>query len=147
MKAGFEVLTNFFSYAWDFFIHIFVPTDEQWSDIQEDYTKMGDTLQAHIPFVGLFSEELKKAQDTVENTDFLVINIPSFSYQGSGGIGVTTGEQKVINVGQAYEPYRAYIRGGLFLIVVGLAFVYIIKYVLNFGQTQTRTEVTKGGKD
>lgn len=97
---------------------------------------MGDTLKSHLPFIGLFSEELKKAQDTVEKTDFLVINMPSFNYSGSGGIAVNTGEQKVVNVGQAYEPYRAYVRGGLFLIVVGMAFVYIIKYVLNFGSSQ-----------
>ena len=131
----------------EFFYNIFVPTDDQWSDIQNDYTQIGDTLKSHIPFVGLFSEELKKAQETVAKTDFLVITMPRFSYSGSGGIGVSTGEQKVINVGEAYEPYRAYVRGGLLLIVVGLAFVYIIKHVLNFGQTHASQQVLQGGKE
>ena len=124
---------DFFGKLLEFFIHVFIPTDEQWKEIGDEYIAMGETVKAHIPFVGLFSEELKKAQETVAKTDFLVITMPSFSYQGSGGIGVTTEEQKVINVGEAYEPYRAYIRGGLFLIVVGLASVYLIKYILNFG--------------
>lgn len=124
----------------DFFIHIFVPTEEQWAEIGKDYEQMGDTIKNHIPFIGLFSEELKKAQETVAKTDFLVITIPSFSFS-SGGIGVSTEEQKVINVGQAYEPYRAYVRGALFLIVVGLAFVYLIKYILNYGKTGGDTNV------
>lgn len=70
--------------------------------------------------------------------------MPSFSYSGSGGIGVTTSEQKVINVGEVYEPYRAYVRGGLLLIVVGLAFVYIIRYILNYGSTQGGSNVISG---
>ncbi len=147
VKNIFSWLGNFFVDLLNFFYHVFVPTDDQWSDIQNDYTQIGDTLQSHIPFVGLFSEELKKAQETVSKTDFLVITMPSFSYSGSGGIGVYTGEQKVINVGEAYEPYRAYVRGGLLLIVVGLAFVYIIKHVLNFGQTHASQQVVKGGND
>lgn len=143
-KNIFSWLGNFFQDLWDFFIHIFVPTDEQWNDIGNDYTQMGDTVKSHIPFVGLFSEELKKAQETVSKTDFLVITIPSFNYTGSGGIGVNTSEQKVINVGQAYEPYRSYVRGGLLLIVVGLAFVYIIRYILNYGTTQGGSNVIEG---
>lgn len=115
-----------------FFYHIFLPTDAQWSDIQADYSKIGDSLKSHIPFVSEFSEQLKKAQETVNNSDFLVIKMPSFSYSGSGGIGVNTSEQKVINVGEAYEPFREYVRGALFLIVVGLGFVYLIKHTLNF---------------
>lgn len=147
IKDIFSWLGNFFVDLLEFFYNIFVPTDNQWSDIQNDYTQIGDTLKSHIPFVGLFSNELKKAQETVAKTDFLVITMPSFSYSGSGGIGVSTVEQKVINVGEAYEPYRAYVRGGLLLIVVGLAFVYIIKYVLNFGQTHASQQVVQGGKE
>ena len=121
-------------------MHIFVPTDEQWAEIENDYTQLGETVKSHIPFVGLFSEELKKAQETVAKTDFLVITIPSFSFN-SGGVGVSTSEQKVVNVGQIYEPYRAYVRGGLLMIVVGLAFVYLIKYVLRYGQVHSGQNV------
>ena len=142
----FNWLGSFFTSLWDFFIHLFIPTDEQWGDIQHDYEQIGDTVQAYIPFVGLFSEELKKAQETVAKTDFLVITMPSFNYSGSGGIGVNTDEQKVINVGQVYEPYRAYVRGGLLMIVVGLAFVYLIKYVLRYGDVHSGQNIhTDGG--
>ena len=127
----FDFTANFFKSLLDFFLHIFIPSDSQWEEIKQDYVKIGDTVKSHIPFVSLFSEELKKAQETVEKTDFLVINIPSFDY-AAGGIGVSTGEQKCINVGQKYEPYRTYVRGGLFLIVVGLGFVYLIKHFLNY---------------
>lgn len=136
-----EWFGNFFTNLVDFFIHIFVPTEEQWAEIKDEYIDIGDTLGRHIPFVGLFSEELKKAQETVEKTDFLVITIPEIKL-GSGLIGVNTEEHKVINVSEAYEPYRAYIRGGLFLIVIVLVFVYLIKYVLRYGEVQM-----KGGKE
>lgn len=142
-----EWFGNFFSSLFEFIYHIFVPTEEQWAEIENDYKEIGETVNNHIPFIGLFSEELKKAQETVEKTDFLVITVPSFSYSGSGGIGVTTGEQKVINVGQAYEPYRAYIRGFLFLIVVGLAFVYVIRYVLNYGSIGSSNHIDTSGGD
>lgn len=137
---------DFFVNLLEFIKNIFIPTDEQWQEIGDDYILMGETVKSHIPFVGLLSEELKKAQETVAKTDFLVITMPSFSYQGSGGIGVTTEEQKVINVGQVYEPYRAYIRGGLLLIVVGLAFVYLIKYILNSGASQSINPSINTGK-
>lgn len=143
-KQIFTFIGNFFSDMWDFFYHFFVPTDEQWKELEGDYASIGDTIKNHIPFVGLLSEELKKAQDTVEKTDFLIITVPSFSYQGSGGIGVSTDEQKVINVGQAYEPYRAYIRGFLFLIVVGLAVVYLIRYILNYGSIGSVGSINSG---
>lgn len=144
LKTLFTWLEDFFTSLRDFFYHIFVPTDEQWSEIENDYKQMGETVKSHIPFIGLFSEELKKAQATVEKTDPLVIRIPSFNYSGSGGIGVQTGT-KEINLTQAYEPYRAYVRGFLLLVVVALAFVYIIKYVLNYGVTSgTQSGVDTG---
>lgn len=123
--------------------NLFVPTDEQWSQIEEEHKQLSDTVKAHIPFVGLFSEELEKAQEAVEKTDPLIIRIPSFDYSGSGGIGVSTGT-KEINLTAVYEPYRAYIRGFLFLVVVALAFVYIVKYVLNYGVTDIGNNINVG---
>ena len=151
LKTLFTWIGNFFNDMWDLIYHIFVPTDEQWEDIGNDYKQMGDTVKSHVPFVGLFSDELKKAQATVEKTDPLVIRIPTFNYSGSGGIGINTGT-KEINLTQVYEPYRAYVRGFLLLVVVALAFVYIIKYVLNYGVTSgTNSGVDtgngKGGDD
>lgn len=145
LKEPLEWLGNFFSNLLDFVIHIFIPTEEHWSDITEDYSDMGSAISEHIPFVSLFSEELEKAQETVEQTNPLIVRIPSFSYSGSGCIGVTT-DTKEINLSEFYEPYRVYIRGFLFLIVVGLAFVYIIKYVLNYGKTQSGVKVIDYGR-
>lgn len=141
----FSWLGNFFSALWEFVYHIFIPTDDQWAEITNDYNQVGETLKSHIPFISLFSEELKKAQATVEKTDPLIIRIPSFSYSGSGGIGVDTGT-KEINLTAIYEPYRIYIRGFLFLVVVALAFVYIIKYVLNYGVTSAGQNINTGDR-
>ena len=140
----FSWLGNFFDELLNAFVHAFIPTDEQWDEIEADHQAMGEAVKNHLPFISFFSEELKKAQETVEKTDFLIITIPSFNYTGSGGIGVNTAEQKVVNVGQAYEPYRAYIRGFLFLIVVGLAFVYVIRYILNYGVSGISSGIDTG---
>lgn len=139
----FEWLGNFFVNLLEFVYHIFIPTDSQWSELASDYSQMGETVKSHLPFVGLFSEELKKAQASVEKTDPLIIRIPGYNYSGSGGIGVST-NTKEINLTQVYEPYRAYIRGFLLLIVVALAFVYIIKYVLNYGQVSAGQNIDTG---
>ena len=139
-------LGNFFGELRNFFLSIFVPTSEQWASIQDDYSSMGETINSHIPFIGLFSDELKNAQQTVEKTDFLVITIPSFSFS-SGGVGVNTSEQHIINIRDKYEPYRIYVRGALLMVVVGMAFVFIIKYVLNVGWGQSLQSISKKGSD
>lgn len=71
--------------------------------------------------------------------------MPSFNYSGSGGIGVNTSEQKVVNVGEVYEPYRSYVRGGLLMIVVGLAFVYLLKYILRYGDVHAGQNINTDG--
>lgn len=139
----FEFLGNFFTKLLDFFIHIFVPTNEQWSEITENQKAIGDTAKAHIPFVSLFSEEYKKAQATVSQNDFLVITIPSFEFS-SGGITINQNESKVINVRDSYEPYRMYIRTSLFFIVVSCAVVFLVKHVLRFNSVYN--ESSGGGE-
>lgn len=88
-----------------------------------------------MPFVSEFTESLENATSNDTNNP-LIINLPSFNYTGSGGIGVSSGNKEV-NLTEVYEPYRVYIRGFLFLLVVGLAFVYIIKHVVKYGETQS----------
>lgn len=150
-KGVFDFIGGFFTDLGNFLQSVFIPTDGQWEDIGQDYTELSNTVQSHMPFISLFSDELRKAQEAVEKTDFLVITIPSFSYSGSGGIGVNTDEQRVINVGQAYEPYRAYVRSFLFILVVGLACVYLVKYILNYGDVSSVVsgivKSSKGGGD
>ena len=135
-----EFVGNFWDNFSNFFIHIFVPTDEQWKEISDNQK----ALKAHLPFVSFFNSEYKKAQETVAQTDFLVINIPEFSFS-SNGISVKTDSQKVINVRDNYEPYRSYVRTLLYYIVVACAFVLIIKHVLNYYGVFDGGNSDKGG--
>ena len=139
-----EFLGDFFENLLDFFIHIFVPTDEQWEEITENQKSIGETAKAHLPFISLFNNEYKKAQETVSQTDFLVITIPEFSFSAVG-ISINSREQKVINVRDKYEPYRAYVRNLLFFIVIACAFVFLIKHVLKF--TSVYNESSGGGEE
>ena len=139
-----EFLGDFFENLLDFFIHIFVPTDEQWEEITENQKSIGETAKAHLPFISLFNDEYNKAQETVSQTDFLVITIPEFSFSG-GGISTIAEEQKVINVRDKYVPYRAYVRNLLFFIVIACAFVFLIKHVLKFRSVYN--ESSGGGEE
>lgn len=95
-----------------------------------------------MPFVTTFSEAFEDAKNlSVSNSDILVIEMPSFSFYGG-----QTEKQVFINVRDSYEPYRSYIRTGLEYIVYVLGIVYLIKYVLNWGQTQANIEVEKSGQ-
>ena len=44
-------LFNGFTTILDFFLHIFVPTEEQWDAIKEDYRDLGEVFKNKIPFV------------------------------------------------------------------------------------------------
>ena len=139
-----EFVGSFWVKISDFFLHIFVPTDEQWEMISENHQNMGESLKSHLPFISLFNSEYKKAQETVAQTDFLVITIPEFSFEG-GGIVAKSDSQKVINVRDKYEPYRAYVRNLLFYIVLACTFVLIIKHVLNYQNVFDNSNSDKGG--
>ena len=60
---------------------------------------------------------------------------------------MNTSEQHIINIRDKYEPYRIYVRGALLMVVVGMAFVFIIKYVLNVGWGQSLQSISKKGSD
>lgn len=135
---------DFFTNLLEFFKNIFVPSDEQWQEITNTQASIGDTVKAHLPFVTLFNSEYKKAQETVSQTDFLVITIPEFSFSG-GGISTSSESQKVINVRDKYEPYRSYVRNLLFFIVIACAFVFVIKHVLKFQGVFDGGNNDKGG--
>lgn len=42
---------NGFATVFDFLLHIFVPTEEQWDAIKEDYRDLGEVFKSKIPFV------------------------------------------------------------------------------------------------
>jgi hypothetical protein len=135
-------ILNFFENLLQLFVNIFVPTDDQWQTIQDKYSLLGDLVTSHLPFVATFQDALEQANNNViSNSDMLVITMPSFSF-----FGVTTEEQKVINVQQAYEPYRQQIRTFLTYIVYSMGIVYIIKYIVGWGQTQANTEVKESSQ-
>ena len=135
-------IVNFVVNFFDNLLHIFVPTSEQWSTIKTRFSGLGDVITSHLPFVSTFKTSLENAQNSVvSNSDMLVITMPSFSFYGG-----QTQEQRVISVRDVYEPYRVQIRTGLTYIVYGLGIVYIIKYILGWGQTQASTEVKESSQ-
>lgn len=134
-----EFFVDFFDNLLSFFIHIFVPTDEQWEIISQSYLDLGDTIKSKLPFVSTFQTSLENAQNQVfSNNDFLNIKMPSFSFYGG-----QTSEQQVVNVRDAYEPYRIKIRSLLALIVYGCGFVYCVKTVLNYNATAAGIETAQ----
>lgn len=134
-----EFFVDFFDNLLSFFIHIFVPTDEQWEIISQSYLDLGDTIKSKLPFVSTFQTSLENAQNQVfSNNDFLNIKMPSFSFYGG-----QTSEQQVVNVRDAYEPYRIKIRSLLSLIVYGCGFVYCVKTVLNYNATASGIETAQ----
>ena len=85
-------------------------------------------ITEHIPFWSFIQSTITDAQNTdIIPSDFLIIEMPSFSYFGG-----QTEKNKYINVLQAYEPYRIQVRGLLLLIVYVCAFVYIIKLITDY---------------
>ena len=134
-----KFFVNFFDNLLSFFIHIFVPTDEQWQIISQSYLDLGDIIKSKLPFVSTFQNSLENAQNQVfSNNDFLNIKMPSFSFYGG-----QTSEQQVVNVRDAYEPYRIKIRSLLSLIVYGCGFVYCVKTVLNYNATAAGLETAQ----
>lgn len=127
--------TNFFIELTDFFIHIFVPSEKQWSAIQEDFNDLNNTFTNHMPFVTFFSDEVEKVKQEVFNEDFLNIKISGWNFN-LGVIHFKTQDYEFTNVLKAYEPYRMSVRTLLTLVVYAMAFVYIIKYFLKYGSTQ-----------
>lgn len=137
-------ISDFFNNLLDFLKNIFIPSEEQWQEVTNTQASIGDTIKTHLPFISLFNNEYKKAQESVSQTDFLVISIPEFNFS-SGGIVAKSNSQKIINVRDAYEPYRSYIRNLLFFIVIACAFVFVIKHVLKFDSVFNVSNNDKGG--
>ncbi len=147
IKDIFSWIGNFFSSLLEFVYHIFIPTDSQWESVKEDYRDLGSTFNNHLPFVGLFSDELEKAKQVVYNEDFLNIKFDSWSFD-LGVVKYSTPDIQFDKVVKAYEPYRLTVRSFLVLIVYALLVVYIVKYVLRYGTTQGNSQVIdKGGND
>ncbi len=132
-----EALVNFITNFFDTLLHFIVPNDEQWETIVDDFSSLGDLVISHLPFVTSFRQAFINASNlSVSNSDMLVIHMPSFSFYGG-----QTSSGNYINVRDAYEPYRNQIRTGLTYIVYSLGIVYLIKYIVGWGQTQTKTEL------
>ena len=124
----------------DFVIHIFIPTDEQWEEIKQSYSDLGDSVEEKLPLVTLFSTSLEDAKEIVSSDNFLNIKFDSWSFD-LGVIQFSTPEINFTGVLEAYEPYRATVRTLLSLVVVALTVVYIIKYFLKYGETGGTTNV------
>ena len=103
---------------------------------------MKDTIKSKIPFVGYFSGELEKASNYMDNTDFLKVEMPAWSFD-LGAVKFETQSKQYFNVREAYEPYRIGVRSLLALIVYGLGAVYLVRYFLNYGPTISASKSTE----
>lgn len=146
LKDLFSWIGSFFENLANFFIHIFVPTEEQWADLSAQDESIGDKFESKFPFVFWFQDELEKAEEYVFSNDFLNITFPSWE-MNLGIIKYSTPEINFTAIRDAYEPYRLTIRNSLFYIAVGLAIVYLVKYLLNFGVTSSDVHTLYGEGD
>ncbi len=143
--------TNFFENLMLFVYHIFIPTDEQWDALKEDFNDLSNAFNNHVPFVTFFSDEVEKVKQQVFNEDFLDIKMSGWKFD-LGIIHYETADFEFTNVLKAYEPYRMSIRTLLTFVVYAMAMVYIIKHFVKYGSTQGLQNVdssinSKGGTD
>ena len=60
-------------------VNLVIPTSQQWENLRNDYSVLGDTIQSHLPFVSFIRSTFEEAQNTVISPfDFLNITMPSF---------------------------------------------------------------------
>lgn len=146
LKDLFNWLNSFFIELRTFFINIFVPTDEQWAYLNNQDKEFQEKIESKFPFIYWFQDELEKAEEYVYSNDFLTIKFPSWNMD-LGIIKYQTPEIDFTNVRDAYEPYRLTIRNSLFVIAVGLAIVYLIKYFLNYSVTGSMGHIFSNSSD
>ncbi len=137
-------MLDFFADLWDFFVNLFVPTDNQWEQIENNNKSIKETISHKIPFVSWFSGELDKFNTGVDTTDFLNLHFDGWNFD-LGVIKINTPPVDFTGVRDAYEPYRVEIRSLLALIVYALGAVYLVKYFVRYGQTEALDVAVKGG--
>lgn len=130
----------------DTILHLFIPTDEQRDAHIQQELAMQETIRSKIPFVSYFQDEIQKAFSYQENTDFLHLRFEGWD-MNLGIVKIHTPDVDFTQVRDAYEPYRIYVRGFLLLIVYGMAGVYIVKFILNYGATDAVNVAVRGGKE
>ena len=142
----------------NFFLRLaFVMTEEQEAVLENNKNEIQEKLDTKFPIVTNFKNDLQNAIDKQNNfrtslqkgietnSNPLNIEIPEYNYS-NGTITVKTEKTDLMNILIAYEPYRETVRNGLVLIVYGLALVYIIKFLLNYGVTDTVGFISHNGK-
>lgn len=142
----------------NFFLRLaFVMTEEQEAVLENNKNEIQEKLDTKFPIITNFQNDLQNAinkqnnfrtslQRGIEtNSNPLNIEIPEYNYS-NGTITVKTEKTDLMNILIAYEPYRETVRNGLVLIVYGLALVYIIKFLLNYGVTDTVGFISHNGK-
>lgn len=106
-------------------------TEEQEQAYKEKENSVNDIIESKFGIFYFFQDEIQKANEYVYNADFLTINFPSWNVD-LGIVKFNTPEINFTEIRDIYEPYRTTIRGSLFFIFVGLAIVYVVKYILNY---------------
>lgn len=153
-----ELLQYLNPFSDKFFLKLaFVMTEEQEAVLENNKNEIQEKLDTKFPIVTNFKNDLQNAIDKQNNfrtslqkgietnSNPLNIEIPEYNYS-NGTITVKTENTDLMNILIAYEPYRETVRNGLVLIVYGLALVYIIKFLLNYGVTDTVGFISHNGK-
>ncbi len=121
-------------------------TEEQEKAYKEKENSVNDIIESKFGIFYFFQDEIQKANEYVYNADFLAIKFPSWRCN-LGIVKFNTSEINFTKIRDIYEPYRTTIRGSLFFIFVGLAIVYVVKYVLNYGVTGSDVNKVMSGGD
>lgn len=119
--------------------------EEQETAYKKKQTNLDDIIKSKFGIFYFFQDEIQKANEYVYNADFLTVNFPSWNVD-LGIVKFNTPEINFTKIRDIYEPYRTTIRNSLFFIFVGLAIVYVVKYILNYGVTGSDVnKVMSGG--
>lgn len=126
------------------FTFLFVMTEEQEQAYKDKENSINDIIESKFGIFYFFQDEIQKANEYVYNDDFLKIHFNSWQFN-LGIINFTTPEIDFTQFRDTYEPYRVTVRNSIFFIFVGLALVYLVKYILNYGVTGSDVNKIAGG--
>lgn len=123
-------------------------TEEQETAYKQKENSVNDIIESKFGIFYFFQDEIQKANEYVYNADFLAVEFPSW-HCDLGIVKFDTPKINFTKIRDIYEPYRTTIRNSLFFIFVGLAMVYVVKYILNYGVTGSDVNkvVSGGGKN
>lgn len=127
-------MVNFFANFFDTLFHFIIPTDDMVEDIFSHYDDIKTIIASKFGIIEDFQNELEVIRN-IDPREFLKIYVPSWGLN-FGSINFSTEGKYYTDVYDAYEPHREGVRSWLVYTVYAMGAVYIVKYFINYGQTQ-----------